>query len=195
MNTTDSNGDAAQKPPKKRRGFKNWLQNKLIPVEEVGQNVKLTRNMFSAVVGDDKSSRKETFDEAIKRQGLSEKELLDAYKRQRIICFILASLASFVLLYIMFLLITAREFTDYFVALMATASVALLGTASLRSAFRAWQIRSKRLGGFDEFLRNSNAWRPSKITSLDMTSGKSRKMVKKKPQKSTKPQGKPSATA
>ena len=150
-----------------RRGrFSGWVQRKFMPVEEVGRSAELTVNMFSSILGDERNARNEKFDEAVKRQKLTDQDLLGAYKRQRLIALIVVGVIALTLLYLVNLLISAQVFADYFVAVMALGPLLLLATVALRASFRAWQIRHRRLGGFKEFMANKSNWWPVALKEI-----------------------------
>ena len=187
-----------------KRGLTGWLQRKIIPVEEVSRNAQLTRNMFSAIIGDDRNHRQETFEESVKRQSLTVPDLLGAYKRQKIIALILLGMMCIAFAYVIILLLNASAFTDFFIAAMAIGPIMVLGAASLRAAFRAWQIRNQRLGGFNKFIESPSQWWPTSINASHFENVKaapatkqaaSRKAVAKQKAARPKPKARKSSTA
>ena len=195
MATDQSAAPPPQETPRKSR-FGTWVQKRFMPVEEISQHARLTTRMFSAITGTEKNQRNETFEEAVTRQNLTAEDLLGSYKRQRMITIIMLGMIALAFFYVALLTINASSFADYFVAIMAFGPVSVLGAVALRASFRAWQIRHKRLGGFDEFMANTKEWWPKKIT-VDHFQGLQSTAVKKakKPKARQKPASKVSSTA
>ncbi len=124
----------------------------------------MARNMFDVVTLEEKSQRQETFAESVSRQNLSIADLLNAYRRQRLIAFLLLGLIVIALFYVASLLMSAQHFSDVIVGIAAIAPISVLAVAAFRGSFRAWQIRNKRLGGLKEFLANRREWWPVRIS-------------------------------
>ena len=189
----DTQPDMAQ--PQRKKKFSGWVQKKFMPVEEMASNARLTSRMFSAIVGNETSQRQETFEEAVKRQSLSVDDLLGAYKRQKLITLVLLIMIVVAFGYIGLLLANGETFADYFIAAMALGPVSVLAAAALRGAFRAWQIRHKRLGGFNEFMNSPGEWWPKGITADNFVGTAVATTTPKPPKSKKKPVRKASSTA
>ena len=171
--------------PRKSR-FSTWAQRRFMPVEEISQHARLTSRMFAAITGTETSRRNETFEDAVKRQNLTPHDLLGSYKRQKVITLIMLGMIILALFYVILLITNAASFADYFVAAMALGPITVLAAAGLRASFRAWQIRHKRLGGFDTFISDYKEWWPTKITIMNFENATHGKLQTTKARKNSK---------
>ena len=166
--TSSADDSASSGNQKKKRNFSGWVQRRFFPINDVKSSATLAYSMLEAITRNEGAPRHETFEDAIASQGLTEKDLLSAYRRQRLTAILLFVAMIAALLYVAFLMLTLTTLADFFVAIMAIAPASVLAIGSFRSAFRAWQIRTKRLGELKYFISNMREWWPVSIHSLDL---------------------------
>jgi cation transport ATPase len=158
---TEADDQTGKKARKKKPG--NWFQRTIFPVKDVTDTAKMARSMLDTIIEGEGSARQETFEQAVKRQNLGNEELHAAYKRQRIIVFVMLGISVLAIAYALNMLLTATSGTQFFISVMACMPITVLLVAAFRAAFRAWQIRNKRLGGLDVFLKSQKEWWPPSI--------------------------------
>ena len=107
-----------------------------------------------ALAGDD--ARR--FEDALRRFGVSETALRQRHRREVVRCYVLFGGALFA---VSFGATSARFTFGGALAILAILMALWFVAGAARSAFRAWQIRERRLGAFGEWVRTPAAWCPS----------------------------------
>lgn len=97
------------------------------------------------------AEKKETFDEAVKRLGLTDKDVQEAGESYLTFSYLFAILGALALLFGFYLLFKHGTFTGW---LLAFASSALFMSQAFKFNFWSFQIKHKKLGcTFDEWKR------------------------------------------
>lgn len=100
--------------------------------------------------------RRETFEDAIARLGLSKNDIVMTENSLKKECFVLYAMSFAILCFSAFHALNGNLSGGLAGILFAFASA----TAAFLRAFRVWQIRNKRFGKLDEFARHVDAWLP-----------------------------------
>lgn len=110
--------------------------------------------------------RRETFEDAVARLGLTRTDLLEraGQLRQRALMFYGIGLA--ILAYAVWTILTAEDGIGSFSALAALIISTSPLSMGFSAAFRHWQIRRGALGGFSEFVRTPGLWFPPSLEHL-----------------------------
>ena len=107
-----------------------------------------------APAGDDA----QRFRAAVRQYRLDEAALRRRYRREAVRCYVLLGGALFAA---SFGATSARFTFGGALAMLAILMALCFVAGAARSAFRAWQIRERRLGAFGEWVRTPAAWCPS----------------------------------
>jgi hypothetical protein len=124
-------------------------------IESVGEEMvrPLARQAFSATpVG-----RTESFEDAVRRLSLTRADLEKRYSQ-----FVFATYmyATFAMISLISVAAALRTGPSAILILVAPAAFIMFLALSFQYSFRAWQIKTRRLGGTKEFLATPNAWFP-----------------------------------
>lgn len=148
---------------------KQGLLSKMFGLETIKIGANMTRSMINDAKPNKKEYIKETFNQALRRSGISKSEennhLLKIYKNQKIQFFII----NFGVAFLFFngfksLLFNAGEWTKILSGIsFVTVSFALF-SMSMHFAFRAFQIRNKKLGMLKYWMKTPSEWYPNKLT-------------------------------
>lgn len=111
-----------------------WLQIK--------DSAKELRNLAKVVMSPEAAKHRETFDEAVKRLGLTDKDIQQQVARHLWMFFIFISMTVLLLTYSIYLLITQR----YQGFLLGTFVGVLASSFAFREHFYYFQIKTRRLG-------------------------------------------------
>lgn len=170
-----------------------WLQRTFFPISDIRQTAGMAKSMFDALTGDERKARNETFAESVRRQNLSAADLKAAYLRQRVIFMILFFMFVLAMVYIARMLLVAAQPSDIVIAILALGPVSVLIASALRASFRAWQIRTKQLGGFNRFIIAYGEWWPRSLKSYSLDASEEAAARKKLKKNAANPQLKPSS--
>lgn len=151
---------------------KSGILKKLLGYETIKQGVGVTSSMLKELKPSKKEYIKETFEEALKRNGIVKSQendhLQKVYKNQKIQS-IITLLGS---VFIFALGVSRLRFVDGFIDLLGATSYFTISIAIfiifMTYSFRAFQIRYKRLGMLSYWFKNIKEWYPRKITIQDL---------------------------
>lgn len=154
---------------KKKKG----LVNKLFGFETIKQGASMTSSMFKDIMPSKKEMIKETFEKALKRQGISKSEenprMLSLYKNQQIQFFIIFSAMLFVVYNAISAFLSGVSTLSSLLSAISFTTISFaLFSVSLHYAFRCFQIRNKRLGMLKYWLSNPKEWIPKLIKTENL---------------------------
>lgn len=154
---------------KKKKG----LINKLFGFETIKQGASMTSSMFKDIMPSKKEMIKETFEKALKRQGISKSEenprMLSLYKNQQIQFFIIFSAMLFVAYNAISAFLSGVSTMSSLLSAISFTTISFaLFSVSLHYAFRCFQIRNKRLGMLKYWLSNPKEWIPKLIKTENL---------------------------
>jgi len=160
----DADGEDGQ-PRRRRFGGLRRKAASVVGAEAVQSGYDAGRDAFSTAFADEATvGREESFDEAMRRQGLNEADVMAAGTRQQLTAYLYGGMA--VLLYLAALvsivlgLINGGFFSRLTFIFPCIGIGTLMGALSFRACFRLWQIRTWQLGSFEDFLAKRHEWWP-----------------------------------
>lgn len=154
-------------PPRKRRfeGVRR-LTRSATGWNAVKEGKETVSTLYKTAFSEDEARqiRHETFEEAAARQHLGTGDLIEAARRQRLTALFFygaAGLAAFSAVYS--LLLGGSNYARM-IGLFSFGPAVLLFVIGWKSAFRHWQIRQRKLGGYEQFRSNPSLWWPREFS-------------------------------
>ncbi|GAB5390171.1 MAG: hypothetical protein Alpg2KO_31390 [Alphaproteobacteria bacterium] len=123
------------------------------------------KQAFDRAFADERSARSETFAQARRRMGVDPEQIAAAGNSFRLEAMIYLAISLFLLVSGLLGPIIGIGYTSGFVAFAVICVGVALGSMGLRAAFRNWQIRNGRLGGFEVYLYSPAEWLPRKVSA------------------------------
>lgn len=153
-------------PPKKPvfSRLAGWTRKKA-GIRKVGTvSSTLYAEYSTALEGSKEKKKKESFSEAMRRQGLSQKDIPAIYERIRTTFFVYSGCCATGLVVGVYFAFSKEGFVGHvpLSVLMAVVLSVGMGVKALEASFRAWQIKTKRLGSIAEY-REHGAIIPNKL--------------------------------
>lgn len=159
-------GVTAAKGLVKRMGHRTLrYAGKVASVREIKSGASMIGGFWKAAFGR-RDYRRETFEEAVARLGLTRTDLLERAGQLRQRAFLFYGIGLVILAYAIWTVLTAEDGIGSFSALAALIISTSPLSMGFSAAFRHWQIRRGALGGFPEFVRNPGLWFPPSLEHL-----------------------------
>lgn len=159
----NKNEDSGQgKWSRRKEGVKEYSK-KVVGWETIEETADTTRDLFDTAFGADKPRprRVETFDQAVRRQNLSEMDLKALLQRSFVNFAIFSVTFSAACLLALYWVFNPPGSLLGPLHVIATLAIALLLLGMMfKWSFLNWRIRNRRLGGLGLFLRSPGAWIP-----------------------------------
>jgi hypothetical protein len=119
---------------------------------------RLATGVRDSLLGALRTDVHETFQESCARQRIT-LEMLVVIQRRLVVDWLITILTAFLCLgvFALFFFLTAQYTAQGLCAMLSVAAF----VRAMVVAFRAWQVRMRRLGGLDEFIGNPALWIPT----------------------------------
>lgn len=157
---TDSKSGPA---PRKRRfeGVRR-LTRSATGWNTVKEGKETVSTLYKTAFSDDESRqiRHETFEEASARQHLRPADLIEAARRQRLTALFFYGAAALAAVSAAYTLLLGGSGYARMIGLFSFGPAVLLFVIGWKSAFRHWQIRMRKLGGYEQYRANPSLWWP-----------------------------------